>query len=72
MNYHWFNKQELLQKAEKKYHNCGSREKAAEYYRDNKDIIKEKAKNKYWNLTEEEKDAKRQYYKNMYQKMKEK
>ena len=30
MSYYWFNKKELLQKAEEKYHNCGGKEKAAE------------------------------------------
>ena len=29
MNYYWFNKQEILQKAREKY----SKEKAAEYYK---------------------------------------
>ena len=52
MNYYWFSKQELLQKAKEKYHN-GGKGKAAEYYQANKDAIKEKAKNKYKNLLEE-------------------
>ena len=43
-------------KAEEKYHNCGGKEKAAEYYQANKDVIKEKANNKYKNLSEEEKE----------------
>ena len=30
MSYYWFNKKELLQKFEEKYHNCGGKEKAAE------------------------------------------
>ena len=72
MSYYWFNRQELLQKSEKKYQNCGGKEKTAEYYQANKDVIKEKANNKYKNLTEEEKKAKRQYSKNRYNKMKEK
>ena len=55
----------------KKYHNCGGKEKAAEYYQANKDDIKEKANNKYKNLKEEEKKTKRQYSKNKYNKMKE-
>ena len=66
MNYHWFNRQELLQKAKEKYDSGGK------YYKDNKDVIKEKANNKYKNLIEEEKEAKRQYSKNRYNKMKEK
>ena len=32
MSYYWFNREEVLQKAEKKY----SKEKAAEYYLQNK------------------------------------
>ena len=46
MIYYFFNRQELLQKAKNKYHNCGGKEKAAEYYLRNKDAIKEKANNK--------------------------
>ena len=38
MNYYWFNRQEMLQKAKEKY----SKEKAAEYYKQNKEAIKEK------------------------------
>ena len=36
MNYYWFNRQEILQKAKEKYSN----EKAAEYYNQNKEAIK--------------------------------
>ena len=54
MSYYWFNKQELLQKAKNRYHNCGNKEKAAEYYIENKVVLKEKA-NTYSNLSEEEK-----------------
>ena len=43
MNYYWFNRQEILQKAKEKY----SKEKAAEYYLQNKEAIKEKSKNRY-------------------------
>ena len=68
MSYYKFNRQELLQKAKKKYGN-GGKEKAAEYYQANKDVIKEK-ENKYRNLSEEQKEAKRQYSKSRYQKMK--
>ena len=55
MSYYWFNKKEILQKAEEKYHNCGGKEKAAKCYQANKDAIKEKAKNRYKNLSEEKK-----------------
>ena len=70
MNYYWFNKQELLQKAKEKYDN-GGKEKAAKYYQANKDVLKEKAKDKYRNLSEEKQEAKRQYSKNRCNKMKE-
>ena len=36
MHYYWFNGQEILQKAKEKY----SKEKAAEYYKQNKEAIK--------------------------------
>ena len=59
MSYYWFNREEVLQKAEEKYHNCGGKEKPAEYYQINKDFLKEKARNKYIKLSEKEKEAKR-------------
>ena len=40
MNYYWFNRPEILQKAKEKY----SKEKAAGYYAQNKEAIKEKSK----------------------------
>ena len=48
MSYYWFNREELLQKAEEKY-NFDGKEKAAEYYQTNKDLLKEKARNRYRN-----------------------
>ena len=36
MSYYWFNRQEILQKAKEKY----SKEKAAEYHKQNKEAIK--------------------------------
>ena len=51
MNYYWFNRQEILQKAKERY----SKEKAAEYYLQNKEAIKEKTKERYKNLSEGEK-----------------
>ena len=36
MNYYWFNRQEILQKAKENY----SKEKAAEHYKQNKEAIK--------------------------------
>ena len=59
MNYYWFNRQEILQKAKENY----SREKAAEYYKQNKEAIKEKAKERYKNLLQEEKDKIKEYQK---------
>ena len=70
MSYYFFNRQELLQKAKDKHHNYGGKEKAAEYYLKNKDVLKENAKNTYINFSEEEKEAKREYGKNRYRKMK--
>ena len=61
MSYYWFNREELLKKANAKYHSKGGKEKAAKYYEDNKEARKEKAKNKYKNLTEEEKELRRKY-----------
>ena len=49
MNYYWFNRQEILQKAKENY----SKEKAAEYYKQNKEAIKEKSKERYKNLSQE-------------------
>ena len=47
MNYYWFNRQEILQKAKEKY----SKEKAAEYYKQNKEAVKEKPRECYKNLS---------------------
>ena len=49
MNYYWFNRQEILQKAKENY----SKEKAAEYYKQNKEAIKEKSREHYKNLSQE-------------------
>ena len=47
MNYYWFNRQEILQKAKGNY----SKEKAAEYYKQNREAIKENAKEHYKKLS---------------------
>ena len=52
MSYYWFNRQETLQKAKKKRY---SKDKGAEYYKQNKEVIKEKSKNRYKNLSKEKK-----------------
>ena len=46
MSYYWCNRQEILQKAKERY----SKEKAAEYYKQNKKVIKEKSINRYKNI----------------------
>ena len=51
MSYYWCNRQEILQKAKERY----SKEKAAEYDKQNKEVVKEKSRNRYKNLSEEEK-----------------
>ena len=57
MNYYWFNRQEILQKAKEKY----SKEKAAEYYAQNKEAIKEKSRERYKNLSQEKEDKIKEY-----------
>ena len=59
MNYYWFNKQEILQKAKEKF----SKEKAAEYYKHNKEAIQEQSRVHYKNLSQEEKDKIKEYQK---------
>ena len=59
MNYYWFKKQKILQKAKENY----SKEKAAEYYKQNEEAIKEKAKECYKNLSQEEKGKIKEYQK---------
>ena len=57
MNYYWFNRQAILQKAKEKY----SKEITAEYYKWNKEAIKEKSSERYKNMSQEEKDKKKEY-----------
>ena len=47
MSYYLFNREELLKKANEKYHNKGGKQKASEFYKKKKEAIKEKASNKY-------------------------
>ena len=61
MNYHWFNRQEILQKAKGKYY----KQKAAEYYAQNKEAIKEKSRERYKNLSQKEKDKIKKYQRNI-------
>ena len=58
MSYYWFNRKEILQKAEDKYHNCGGKERASECYIANKVVLKEKERNKYRNLSKKKKKQK--------------
>ena len=51
MNYYWFNRPKILQKAKEKY----SKEKAAAFYAQNKEAIKDKSRERYKNLSQEEK-----------------
>ena len=57
MNYHWFNRQEILQRAKEKY----SKEKTTEYYAQNKEAIKGNSRECYKNLSQEEKDIIKEY-----------
>ena len=57
MNYYWFNRQEILQKAKEKY----SKIKAAEYYPQNKEAIKEKSRERYKTFSQEKKDKIKEY-----------
>ena len=65
MSYYLFNRQEILEKAKKRY----SKEKAAGYYSQNKEVMKEKARNRYKNLSEEEKNKIKEYQKKSYQEL---
>lgn len=69
-SFYWFNRQELLQKAKDRYHNCSGKEKAGKYYLENKEVFREKARNNSRNFSEEEQKAKRGYEKNRYRSIK--
>ena len=65
MNYYWFNREEILQKAKENY----SKEKYAEHYKQNKEAIKEKSREHYKNLSQEEKDKIKEYQRKKYQEL---
>ena len=65
MNYYWFNRQEIFEKAKENY----SKEKAVEYYKRNKETIKEKSRECYKNLSQEEKYKIKKYQRNKYQEL---
>ena len=60
MNYYWFNRKEIFQKAKEKY----SKGKAAEHYAQNKEAIKEKSRERYKNLSQELVQYKKESLKN--------
>ena len=62
MNYYWFNRQEILQKAKENY----SKEKASEYNKQNKEAIKEKSIEHHKHLSQGEKDKIKEYRKKKY------
>ena len=63
MIYYWFNRQEILQKVKEHY----SKEKTAQYYKQNKEPIKEKSRERYKDLSQEEKHKIKEYQKKKYQ-----
>ena len=65
MNYYQFNRQEILQKTKENY----SKEKGAEYYKQNKEAIKGKPRKRYKNLSQEEKDTIKEYQNKKYQEL---
>ena len=65
MNYYWFNRKEILQKAKEEY----SKEKAAEYYKQNNEAMKEKSREHYKNLSQEQKDKIKEYQRKKYQEL---
>ena len=65
MNYYWFNRKEILQKAKERY----SKEKTAEYYLQNKEAIKEKSNNWYKNLSKKEKNKIKEHQRKRYQQL---
>ena len=62
MNYYWFNRQEILEKAKEKF----SKGKAVEYYKQNEKAIKEKSRERYKSVSQEEKDKIKEYQRKKY------
>ena len=65
MNYYWFNRKEIFQKAKEKY----SKGKAAEHYAQNKEAIKEKSREHYKNLSQEKKYKIKEYQRKKYEEL---
>ena len=63
MSYYWFNRDELLKKAHKKYQKEGVKERTSDYYQRNKETIRNMARNKYKNLSFEKKKRKKVFKK---------
>ena len=64
----WITTGLIGKKSWKKQKKC-SKEKAAEYYKQNKDVRKEKSRQRYKNLLEENKDKIKEYQNKKYQEM---
>ena len=65
MNYYWFNRKEILQKAKQKYF----KEKAAEYYAQNKEAITEKSRERFKICHKKKKDKIKEYQRKKYQEL---
>ena len=65
MNYYWFNRKEILQKAKQKYF----KEKAAEYYAQNKEAITEKSRERFKICHKKKKDKIKDYQRKKYQEL---
>ena len=65
MNYYWFNRPKILQKAKKEIleKNC------SEYYGQNKEAVKEKSREHYKNLSQEEKGKIEDYQRKRYREL---
>ena len=59
MSYHWFNRQEFLQKAKNRYHSDGGKEEVAKYYSKSRKVLREKARNRYRSLSEKKRSKMR-------------
>ena len=65
MNYYWFNRQGILQKAKENY----SKKNTAKYYAQKKEAMKEKSRERHKNLSQEEKDKIKEYQRKKYQEL---
>ena len=65
MNYYWFNRKEIFQKAKEKY----SKGRAAEHYAQNKEAIKEQSREHYKNLSQEKKYKIKEYQRKKYEEL---